>query len=233
MGGGRVTVAALRTLVWFAVFYLGTVVLVILAGIFGSLSTPILRVLVRSWSVWHRLCARLLLGQRIVVEGEIPTGASFVVMKHEAMFETIDLPYLFDYPAVFAKKELFDIPVWGYLARRYGLIAIYRDGGASALRSMRASALSIIAAGRPIILFPEGTRVKHGATPPIHSGFAGIYKLLNHTVTPIAVNSGHLRRGWIRLPGTVTYRVGAAIPPGLDRAEAERRAHSAINALNP
>jgi 1-acyl-sn-glycerol-3-phosphate acyltransferase len=225
--------AAIRTLIWFPMFYIGTALIVIVAMLIGSFSTSALKAIVRCWPIWHRLCGRLILGQRIAVEGAWPRGAAFVVMKHEAMFETIDLPYLFDYPAVFAKKELFDIPLWGFLARRYGLIPIYRDGGASTLRTMRATAKAAIEAGRPIILFPEGTRVKHGDSPPIHSGFAGVYKMLGMAVTPIAVNSGRLRRGWVRLPGVVTYRVGAEIPPGLPRAEAEARVHSAINALNP
>ena len=225
--------AAIRTLIWFPVFYTGTVILVILATIFGSFSTAALKGIIRYWPIWHRLCGRVILGQRIAVEGNMPRGAAFIVMKHEAMFETIDLPYLFDFPAVFAKKELFDIPLWGFLARRYGLIPIFRDGGASTLRTMRATAKAAIDAGRPIILFPEGTRVKHGDSPPIHSGFAGVYKMLGLAVTPIAVNSGRLRRGWMRLPGVVTYRIGAEIPPGLPRAEAEARVHSAINALNP
>ena len=225
--------AAIRTLIWFPMFYIGTALIVIVAMLIGSFSTSALKAIVRCWPIWHRWCGRFILGQRIAIEGEIPRGAAFVVMKHEAMFETIDLPYLFNYPAVFAKKELFDIPLWGFLARRYGLIPIYRDGGASTLRTMRATAKAAIEAGRPIILFPEGTRVKHGDSPPIHSGFAGVYKMLGMAVTPIAVNSGRLRRGWVRLPGVVTYRVGAEIPPGLPRAEAEARVHSAINALNP
>lgn len=224
--------AALRTLVWFPFFYIGTALLVIFAGLVGCLSTPGLRYVVRGWPIWHRICGRLLLGQRIHVDGIIPKGAVFVVMKHEAMFETIDLPYLFHDPAVFAKKELFDIPLWGVLAKRYGLIPIFREGGASTLRIMRNTAQAAIAAGRPIILFPEGTRVKHGQCPPIQAGFAGVYKMLKLPVTPIAVDSGRLRDGWIRLPGTITYKVGDVIPAGLDRTEAETRVHSAINALN-
>lgn len=159
------------------------------------------------------------------------------MFKHEAMFETIDLLLFLDRPVVFAKAELFSIPFWGKIALRYGLIPIDRNAGASALRIMRRAAQNTIAGGRPIALFPEGTRVPHGQMPSIRSGFAGIYKLLGMAVVPVAVDSGRLRGrgaglGWIRLPGTITYHVGATIPPGMPRDEAETLAHSAINALN-
>ena len=90
------------------------------------------------------------------------------------------------------------------------------------------------AANRPIIIFAEGTRVPHGERPPLQSGFAGLYKLLGLPVIPIAVNSGKLTpkgKPWWH-SGTMTYKIGETIPPGLPREEVEARVHSAINALN-
>jgi len=89
-----------------------------------------------------------------------------------------------------------------------------------------------VAEGRPLVIFPEGTRVEHGDAPPLQSGFAGTYKLLGLPVVPIAVNSGPVYHRLVKRPGTITYRVGDTIPEGLKREEIEARVHSAINALN-
>jgi 1-acyl-sn-glycerol-3-phosphate acyltransferase len=155
------------------------------------------------------------------------------VLKHESFFEAIDLPTLFRLPAVFAKQELFAIPGWGRTAAAYGCVPVAREQGAKALRAMISAARAYLAEGRPLALFPEGTRVPHGVPAPLQSGFAGLYKLLAVPVVPIAVNSGPLyHRTWKR-SGTMIYRYGEVIPPGLPREEAEARVLAAINALNP
>lgn len=229
----RTIVAGARTIVWTAAFFIGSLLISIAAATAGNRSRPVLLAIVRGWAIWHRGCARWLVGQQVRIEGDMPDGPAFLVIKHEAMFETIDLLLFLHHPVVFAKRELFSIPLWGMMALRYGLIPIEREAGASALRAMRRAAQAAIAAGRPIVLFPEGTRVPHGQAPSIRSGFAGIYKLLAMPVVPVAVDSGRLfSHGWIRHPGTITYRVGPTIPPHLPRDQAEALAHGAINALN-
>ena len=87
--------------------------------------------------------------------------------------------------------------------------------------------------GRPLVIFPEGTRVPHGTAPQLQAGFAGIYKLLGLPVVAIAVDSGPLYHRWWKLPGVITYRVVEVVPPGLPRDELEQRVRAAINALNP
>jgi 1-acyl-sn-glycerol-3-phosphate acyltransferase len=76
--------------------------------------------------------------------------------------------------------------------------------------------------------------VPHGEAPALKAGFAGIYAMLGVPVVPVAVNSGRLspRNGFLKRAGTITYRIGEAIPAGLPRAKAEARVHAAINALN-
>lgn len=191
-----------------------------------------LRTVVASWSRWHRWCLKAILGIEVVIEGKLVEGPALYAIKHESYFEAIDAPTLLDTPSVFAKRELFMIPGWGRSAAVYGLIPVARSEGARALRQMIANAKEKLSEGRPLVIFPEGTRVAPGQTPPLQSGFAGLYKLLGLQVIPVAVNSGRLyHRIWKR-SGTITYKIGEPIPAGLPRSEAEARVNAAINALN-
>jgi 1-acyl-sn-glycerol-3-phosphate acyltransferase len=223
-----------RSLLFGIVFYIGSIPYVVSAFIGTYISKGLLRTAVHGWSRYHHRCARWLLGIKVQVDGELTTGPMLYAIKHESFFETIDMPRMFNLPAVVTKRELFDIPCWGTAAKAYGMIPVDRDAGASALRAMITLAKSLSADGRPIIIFPEGTRVRHGETAPLQSGFAGLYKLLGLPVVPIAVNSGALTpkgKPWWK-PGTMTYKVGETIPPGLPREEVETRVLAAINALN-
>jgi 1-acyl-sn-glycerol-3-phosphate acyltransferase len=224
----------LRSLLFALIFYPGSVLFVTAAALVRPFSQAALTSVVHGWGRFHRIACRLILGQRVRVIGTLSHEPVLFVFKHESMFETIDLLCLLDAPVPIAKQELIDIPAWGPLAQAYGVIGLRRDDGAKALRRLQTEAKRAIAAGRPICLFPEGTRVPHGEAAPLRSGFAALYKLLALPVVPIAVDSGRIspRNSFVKLPGTITYLVGETIPPGLTRAEAERRAHEAINALN-
>jgi 1-acyl-sn-glycerol-3-phosphate acyltransferase len=207
---------------------------VVIAFLAQWFSIPLMQWAVRGWSRWQYACYRRILNINIKIEGELPQKPVLYAIKHESMFETIDMPRMFPKPAVVTKKELFDIPLWGPAARAYGMIPVDRNGGAAALRAMLVLAKKMIADGRPIVIFPEGTRVAPGDQPPLQSGFAGLYKLINLPVVPIAVDSGTLspRKAGIWKSGTITYKVGEELPTGLPRAEIEARVHAAINALN-
>ena len=225
-------VAGLRSLACYVVFYGGSAVLVLASVVAVLARRGWLRPLVARWGHWHLWCTQNLLGIKVVVDGTLPQGPVLVAIKHESIFEAIDTPRLFTYPAVFAKQELFRIPGWGHSAQVYGLIPVAREEGARALRAMIASAKQRAAAGRPLVIFPEGTRVEHGAQPPLQAGFAGLYKLLGLPVVPIAVDSGRAYHHIIKRPGQITYKIGETIPAGLPRDEVEARVHAAINALN-
>ncbi len=221
-----------RSLIYYPIFYGVSAVLVFAAAIGSFFGRRALRFLVRAWTNWHRWCVNHILGIEVRIEGEIPSEPVLIAMKHESFFEAIDAPTLLDFPSVFAKRELFSIPFWGHSARVYGLTPVSRDAGASALRQMLAAAKERLAEGRPLVIFPEGTRVPHGAPAPLQAGFAGIYKLLGVPVVPVAVNSGPLYHRLWKRSGVITYRFGELIPAGLPRAEAEARLNAAMNVLN-
>lgn len=222
----------LRSLAFYVAFYGGSVLFVLAAVIAAATGSARLRPICDCWSQWHHWCVEKLLGIRIEVTGARPVGTALYAVKHESFFEAIELPALFDYPAGFAKRELFSIPGWGRAARAYGAIPVARDQGAKALRTMLRHAQPYVAVGRPIIIFPEGTRVPHGQRPPLQSGFAALYKLLGLPVVPVAVNSGPIYQKIWKRPGTIRVHFGEPVPPGLPRAEAEEKVREAINLLN-
>ena len=170
--------AVLRSLAYAAVFYPATALLV-LAGIIASLfgRQPTLAVVLR-WVELHHWLAANLLGIRIRVDGEIPAGPRLIAVKHQSMLETLEMVRLSNLPVIVIKKELADIPLFGWLTRRYGVIAVERSAGAKALRALVEEGKAATATGRPVIIYPEGTRVRVGATPPLRSGFAALYRAI-------------------------------------------------------
>ena len=222
----------LRNIAFYIAFYIGSLLITSAALLSLPFSVDAFRERVRDWPRWQRWCLVNLLGCRIVIEGEPLDEPALYAIKHESFFEAIDAPRLFYLPSVFAKQELFSIPLWGRAASAFGLVPVERNAGARALMTMIRSTKALAAEGRPLVIFPEGTRVPHGERRALQSGFAGLYKMLGLPVVPVAVDSGPVYHRWLKKPGRITYRFGETIPPGLPRAEAEARVREAINALN-
>jgi 1-acyl-sn-glycerol-3-phosphate acyltransferase len=221
----------IQAVIYALIFYPATALFVLgcfVASLFGS--GPI-RSVVHAWTDFHHALAKLL-RTRLVVEGTIPPGAYLIAVKHQSMFETLEMMRIARTPVVVLKRELSVLPGFGWATRRYGVIPVDRQAGAKALREMLAAAKDALATGRPVLIYPEGTRVRPGEQPPLAAGFAGLYKALGLPVVPIALDSG---RVWgANLPkgsGTVRFLIGQPIPPGLKREEIEGRVYTAINAL--
>ena len=192
-----------------------------------------MRAVVHGWADLHEWLSANLIGVRLRLDGEVPEGPYLIDVKHQSMYETIQMLRVVRTPVVVLKHELSAIPLFGWMTRRYGVIPVDREAGSKALRRMLAAAKKALADRRPVVIFPEGTRVPPGERPALRSGFAGLYRALGLPVVPIAVDSGRLwGRGLVKQPGLVTFKVGEIIPPGLKRDEIEARVHAAINALN-
>ena len=226
---------ALRSLLYAAIFYPATA-LFVLGCFIGALFGPAeMRSVVLGWVRFHHWLARNLLGIESRVVGDIPAGPHLVAVKHESMYETLEMVRLSrEMPVIVLKRELSDIPLFGWATRQWGVIPVDREAGPKALREMLVAGKAAVASGRPVMIFPEGTRVPAGEAPPLQSGFAGLYRALGLPVVPVAVDSGRLwGRGLVHRSGTVTFLVGETIPAGLPRDEIEARVHAAINALAP
>ena len=227
-----VLIAWLRTILYRIVFYIGSVPIVVgvvFVAPFGE------RAVIRHahlWAYLNRWAARHILGITTKIEGTVPQGQFLIVSKHQAMFETTELQLIFGGPAMVLKRELTRIPMWGWATKLYGSMSVDREASAKALRQLMTEGAALRARGRSVIVYPEGTRVPPGETPPLRSGFAGLYKAVGLPVVPVALDSGRLmpKKGPM-LSGVVRVRIGDVVPPGLPRREAEKRVWAAINVL--
>ena len=223
----------LRSLLFALLFYPGTAVYVLGVIIFSPLGDRPVRAIVHGWSDYHHWLVHHVLGIRMEFDRPVPEGAYLIAVKHEAMVETIEALRMARTPIVVMKRELTQIPFFGWVTRRYGVIGVDREAGAKALRIMLAEAKKAAQQQRPVIIFPEGTRVPHGEQPELRPGFAGLYRALGLPVVPVAQDSGRLwTRGFIKRPGVIHFKVGDIIEPGLKREAVEARVRTAINALN-
>jgi len=229
---GRPLTAFLRSLLYAAIFYPVTVLLCFIGAIASLFGRKPTLAIVLGWVDFNHDIARHVLGIEVRVEGEIPPGCNLIAAKHQSMFETLEMVRITNLPVIVLKKELADIPLFGFLTKRYGHIAVERSAGTKALRALVEEGRNAAESGRSVLIYPEGTRVRPGETPPLRSGFAALYRALGFPVIPVATDSGQLwGRVFVHRSGTITFRVGETIPPGLPRKEIEARVHAAINAL--
>ena len=162
-----------------------------------------------------------IIGLEMEVRGleNLPEGAALIASKHQSAWETFALIPLFRDPVMLMKTELFWIPFHGWFSKKFGMIGVKRDAGASALRHMLREAEKKVEQGREIIIFPEGTRRSPDAVPDYKSGITMLYSALDVPCIPLALNSGVFwpRRQWVKYPGTVIVEFLAPIAPGSDR----------------
>jgi 1-acyl-sn-glycerol-3-phosphate acyltransferase len=221
-------------LLWFAA----------VTAILSLIFLPVL-VLPRAATVWlARLWSRatfwglkVFTGIGFEIRGSPPRGPVLVASKHMSMWDTMALYLALEAPATVLKRELLHIPFYGWFLWKATAIAIDRGAGASALRKMAAAAQAVLREGRPILIFPEGTRKKPGAPPDYKPGVAGLYALLETPCVPVALNSGVYWTGFLKRPGTIVLAFLEPIAPGLKRGAfmtlLEQRIESATAELLP
>jgi len=180
-----------RSLLFNVLFYLSTVLFVVLGSplLLGprrwAMAALMLHARIELWLLKH------VVGLDYEVRGadKLPQGPCLVAAKHQSAWETFALVPLFRDPALLMKRELFWIPFHGWFSYKFGMIPVDRDKGPMALRRMLRVAKTRVAAGREILIFPEGTRRAPGAPPDYKSGVVLLYDALGVPCVPVALNS--------------------------------------------
>lgn len=207
--------AALRAVIFIGLLY-GLMAVMGLCCLVPSL-------LSRRWAMYsiHRYCAaalwmlRVIVGTRVEFRGAVPAGPCIIASKHQSFLDVLGLVHVLSRPAFVMKKSLRWAPILGAYAARLGSIPIDRGAGGEATRAMLVGARSQ-AAGRQIIIFPQGTRVHPAADTPYRKGVIRLYEQTGYPLVLVALNTGWYwpRTGIRRTPGTVVIEFLETIPPG-------------------
>lgn len=179
---------------------------------------------------------KYVLGLDFVVRGaeNIPASGAFIVAaKHYSAYETMKPHVLFHDPAIIMKNELKYIPIWGWLAVKARMIFINRRAGSTALKSIIEGAKRIKREGRPLVIFPQGTRVGVEDTPltkPYKGGVIRVYEAAELPILPLAMNSTLFwkKKAFFKYPGKVIFEFLPVIPAGLKGSEAMERLKDAL-----
>lgn len=223
-----------RSIAFNVLFYLNTIVYLLIALPTFFMPYRAIIAVAKSWGRTNLVLLRAVAGIDYEMRGreKIPPGPLIVAAKHQSAWETFALLSLFDNPLFIVKRELEWIPIFGWLMIKGRMVPIDRSAGSQALIAMTGRAKAELAAGRQLIIFPEGTRRPANAEPRYKLGVAHLYAATGMPCLPVALNSGLFwpRRSIRRLPGTVLVEILDPVAPGLDKDVFFKRLQSDIEA---
>jgi len=180
--------------------------------------------IVTSWSRLVIALARTLCGIRYRVRAAepLPPGPCIVMSKHQSAWETLAFQAIFPPQVLVVKKQLLRIPFFGWGLATLSPVAIDRTTGTKALRQVLAQGADRLARGFWVVVFPEGTRMRHGERGRYQPGGAMLAARTGAAVIPVAHDAGRLwpRNGFLKYPGTVTVSIGAPIATAGRRPDA-------------
>lgn len=214
-------IQAVRTALFYLLFIGQTAVIAIVIGIIALISgrTRLSWALAVYWCRSNLALLRGVAGVRTEVTGgeHIPPGGCIIAAKHQSDWDVFAIFPFTGRPAYIVKKELMNIPFFGWAARSLDCIEVDRKRGAEAIPLMMAQARAAIERGCRIVIFPEGTRKAPLAKADYRQGIARLYAELNVPVVPVALNSGLFwgRNSLVIWPGTAKARFLPPIEAGL------------------
>jgi 1-acyl-sn-glycerol-3-phosphate acyltransferase len=191
---------------------------------------------------WTGFCLKFFLSTKIEVKGKenlIKSEKFFIAASHQSMFETFYLQTIFNCPVFILKKELLLIPIFGWYLKKIGSISIKRNKIAKDNLSFFNNISKIISnSNRPLIIFPQGTRVLPDERPDFKKGASRIYEELKIKCQPIAINSGYVwpKKGLKNSHKTITISILEPINAGLAKDDflkiLQKNIYSELNLLN-
>lgn len=222
----------LRSLL-FNIYFMGGTALTIIIGLpMLAFPPPLLTRFIVFWASSMIAGLRVICGIRLEVTGmeNLPPGGAIIAAKHQSAFDTLVWLKLLPNSVYVAKKELLEIPGWGWLARHCGQLSVDRTAGAAAMRTLVRETKARLAEGRPVVIFPEGTRTAPGERVPYQPGVAAMAAASGATVVPVATDSGRVwgRRAFRKTPGVIHVSILPPLPRGLPRAALMAQLEAAI-----
>ncbi len=191
---------------------------------------------------WAEICLKIFLSTKIEIKGKeniIQDSKFFIAASHQSMFETFFLQTIFNSPVFILKKELLLIPIFGWYLKKIGSISIKRDKiSRDNLDFFKDISRIISNSNRPVIIFPQATRVLPTERPPFKKGASRIYNELNIHCQPVAINSGFVwpKFGKKKSNKTITISILKPINPGLEKDEfikiLEKNIYSELDFIN-
>ena len=191
---------------------------------------------------WTEFCLKFFLSTKIIIKGStniIKNEKFFIAASHQSMFETFYLQTIFNSPVFILKKELLLIPIFGWYLKKIGSISIKRNEiSKDNLGFFDNISKTISNSKRPLIIFPQGTRVLPNERPPFKKGVSRIYQELKIACQPVAINSGYVwpKKGVKRSSKTITISILKPITSGLSKDDfikiLENDIYSELNLLN-
>ena len=172
---------------------------------------------------WASFCLKLVLSVKISIKGKeniIRSEKFFIAASHQSMFETFYLQTIFNSPVFILKKELLLIPIFGWYLKKIGSISIKRNKITKDNLGFFDDISKIMSkSNRPLVIFPQGTRVLPNERPPFKKGASRIYEQLNILCQPVAINSGYVwpKIGEKKANKTITISILKPIPSGLPK----------------
>ena len=191
---------------------------------------------------WSALCLKFILSTKITLKGReniINDRKFFIASSHQSMFETFYLQTVFNSPIFILKKELLNIPIFGWYLKKIGSISIKRDKiTKDNLNFLENISNRVKNSDRPLIIFPQATRVPPSERPNFKKGVARIYEELKIDCIPIAINSGYVwpKNSIKNSNKEITISILKPISPGLNKDEflntLQKRIYSELDLLN-